>query len=109
MNLEFPTQVPFPLSPARPNEEDRAGASGFLEAISNFLNHLSERPTTPSLDAADSGLDHDHSNESICGGVPAEFTQEAITAVIRNIALPAKDEYVWDPAQYRWILKVIPI
>ena len=110
MNLDFPTQVPFPSNPTRPLDDDGAGASAFLGAIGDFLNHLSEQQTTtpPTLDAAGPGLDHGN-QESICGGLSAEIHQEAITAVIRNIARLTKDEYVWDPVQYRWIIRVIPI
>ena len=110
MNLDFPTQVSFPSNPTRPFDDDGAGASAFPGAISDFLNRLSEQQTStpPSFDTAGPCLD-DSNQESICRGPSEDVNQEAITAVIRNIALPNKDEYVWDAAQYRWVLRVIPI
>ena len=110
MNLEFPTYLPFPLYPTHPTEEDEAGANAFLEALNDFLSHLFQQHTTTRryFDAASVHFD-DSNQESTGRSRSAEVTQEAIAAVIKNITQSTKGEYVWDPAQNCWILKLTPI
>jgi hypothetical protein len=110
MNLEFPTCLPFPLYPTPPTEEDEAGASAFLEAFRDFLNHLFEQHTTTCRYFNAASFYFDDSNQESTGrSRSAEVTQEAIAAVIKNISHPAKGEYVWDAAQNCWVLKLTPI
>jgi hypothetical protein len=110
MNLIFPTQLSFPSYPVRPTEEDDAVRSAFLQALAEFFQHLVRQHTSTRryFEAADFHFDSSN-QESQARARSADSTQEAISFVIRNITQPAKGEYVWDPAQNRWVLKLIPV
>jgi len=110
MNLEFPTSLLFPLYPTRPDEDVEGGAAAFRKALRDFLNHLSEQNTATCcyFDAANVYFD-DCNQESTSRSRSDEVTHEAIASVIKNITHPAKGEYVWDPAQNRWVLKLTPV
>ena len=111
MNLEFPTHLPFPLYPTRPTEEDEAGANAFLEALRRLLSATSSSSTRPlaAISMPPVFYFDDSNQESTGRSRSAEVTQEAIAAVIKNITQPTKGEYVWDPAQNCWVLKLTPI
>lgn len=110
MNLIFPTQSTFPLYPVRPTEEDELAATSFLDALREFFQHLLRQHTNTSryFDAAAFYFDssNQESHDRVCS---ADATQEAITFVIKNITQPTKGEYVWDPEQNRWVLKLTAI
>jgi hypothetical protein len=110
MNLQFPTFLPFPLYPTRPTEGDEAGATSFLEALNDFLHHLFQQHTSTRhyFDAAGFYF-NDSNQENADRSRSAEVSQEAISAVIKNITHPAKGEYVWDAAKNCWVLKLTPI
>ncbi len=110
MNLVFPTQLQFPLYPTRPTEEDEAGLSAFFEALRAFFQHVVQQHSATSryFDAADFYLESGN-QESMVTAQSTDVTAEAIAAVIKNITQPTKGEYVWDPAQNCWKLKLTPI
>ncbi|HEX2271060.1 MAG TPA: hypothetical protein VHH35_16060, partial [Pyrinomonadaceae bacterium] len=102
MNLIFPTQLPFPLYPVRPVEEDEVAASSFLDALREFFQHLMQQHTTTRRYFEAAEFHFDSSNQESQDRVrSADATQEAITFVIQNITQPTRGEYVWDPEQNR--------
>jgi hypothetical protein len=110
MNLIFPTHLPFPSYPTRPTEEDEAGVSAFFEALREFFQHLVRQNTSTRryFDAAGFYFDNDN-QESAVRTRSADVTEEAIAAVIKNITPPTECQYVWDPAQNCWVLKLTPV
>jgi hypothetical protein len=110
MNLIFPTQLSFPSYPIRPTEEDGAGGSAFFEALREFFQHLLRQHATTRryFEAAEFYFDSSN-KEKLVRARSADATQEAITFVIKNITQQTKGEYVWDPAQNRWVLKLTPV
>ena len=110
MNLIYPTQLPFPSYPVRPTEEDEAGTTTFLEALAEFFKHLLQQHTNTRryFEAAEFYFDSTN-RESQDRTRSADVSQEAISFVIQNITRPTKGEYVWDPVQNRWVLKLTPV
>jgi hypothetical protein len=110
MRLIFPTQLSFPLYPVRPTEEDEVASASFLDALREFFQHLLRQHTTTSRYFKAAEFYFDSSNQESQDRVrSADATQEAISYVIQNITQPTKGEYVWDPEQNRWVLKLTPI
>ena len=110
MNLMFPTHLQFPLYPTRPVEVDEYGASAFMAALREFFQHFVQQRSTTNryFDAAGFYLDNSN-QENTVRTHSADVTEQAIAAVIKNINQPTDGQYVWDPAQNRWVLKLIPI
>lgn len=110
MNLIFPTHSSFPLYPVRPVAEDEVASSSFFEALREFFQHLLRQHTSTRryFEAAEFYFDSSN-QESVDRTRSANATQEAIAYVIQNITQPTKGEYVWDPEQNRWVLKLTPI
>lgn len=110
MNLIFPTQLSFPMYPTPPVEQEEAGTSSFLEALAEFFQHLLRQHSSTRRYFQAAEFYFDSSNqESQIRSRSADAAQEAITSVIQNITRPTKGEYVWDPAQNCWVLKVTPV
>jgi hypothetical protein len=110
MNLIFPTYTPFPSYPTRPTEEDEAAATAFLQALFEFFRHLQQQhtSTTRYFDAAHYYFDQSN-QESTERTQSAGVTQEAISAVIKNIHRPSIGEYVWVSAQNCWVLILVTL
>jgi predicted HD phosphohydrolase len=109
MNLIFPTRLSFPLYPVQPTEQDEASGSAFLEALRDFFQHILRQHTSTRRYFQAAEFYFDSSNqESHVRTSSADAAQEAISAVIQNITQPTKGEYVWDPSQNRWVLKLTP-
>jgi hypothetical protein len=110
MNLIFPTQLSFPLYPVQPTEEDEAAGSAFLEALREFFQHLLRQHTSTRryFEAAEFYFDSSN-QENLDRTRSANTTQEAIAFVIQNITQQTRGEYVWDPEQNRWVLKLTPV
>ncbi|HET6976029.1 MAG TPA: hypothetical protein VFI24_06885 [Pyrinomonadaceae bacterium] len=109
MNLIFPTQLPFPTYPVPPTEQGEEGASSFLEALAQFFQHLlQQHASTRRYFQAAEFYCQSANQENQDRTQSADASQQAITFVIQNIIRPTRGEYVWDPAQNRWVLRVTP-
>lgn len=110
MNLIFPTQLSFPTYPAAPVEEEEAARSAFLEALAEFFQHLFQQHSSTRRYFQAAEFYFDSSNREAQDRThSADATQQAISFVIQNITPPTQGEYVWDPAQNCWVLKVTPV
>jgi len=80
-----------------------------MDALNEFFQHLWQQHTTTSryFAAADFYVS-DSNQDSMLRTESATVTEQAIAAVVKNIVQPVKREYVWDPAQNRWVLSLVP-
>ena len=106
LNLEFPTHLIFPLYPTRPLPEDNNEAfTAFLDALRAFFNQLQRQNESANRYFAATNFGFNDANqESMLRTESAEVAEQALSAVIKNIAQPVKREYVWDTNQNRWVL-----
>jgi|SRR5215510_387631 len=109
LNLTFPTTQLFPTYPTRPAAEDNDALSAFMDALREFFQQLWQQHTSATRYFAAAGFYVNDSNQdSMLRTESADVTEQAIAAVVKNIVQPVKREYVWDPAQNRWVLSLIP-
>jgi hypothetical protein len=105
LDFTFPTQLIFPMYPNGPAPEDNEALTAFLDALRAFFNQLQQQQASTSryFSAASFYFNDGHA-ESTVRTESADVTQQAISAVIKNIAQPVKREYVWDANENRWVL-----
>jgi hypothetical protein len=110
MSLTFPTLPPLPFYPTRPAEGDEESASAFLAALRDFFQHLFQQHATTRryFDAAGFYC-NDANRDSVLRTESQDLSQQAISAVIKNIVPLTKREYVWDAAEQRWVWRSIQI
>jgi hypothetical protein len=108
-DLTFPSEQVFPLYPTRPELEDDPAFSAFLDALNDFFQHLfSQNASTRSYFQAAGVYFNDTNQESALRTQSADVTEQAIAAVIKNIAHPTRREYVWSAEENRWVLVLLP-
>ena len=109
MSLIFPTYLPFPLFPVRPPEGGDEAEAAFFDALREFLEQLQHQHAAAGRYFEAAGfLQADSSQDDSIRTRSENVSEEAISAVIKNIEQPLKREYVWDATQGRWILRLIP-
>ena len=110
MNLLFPTQLKFPSYAVRPTAEGEATSTSSLDAFTEFFQQLLRQHASTRSYFDTAGFYLDSANQDNLGrACSAEASQEAIAAVINNFAQQTKGDYVWDPVQNRWVLKLTPL
>ena len=108
-NLTFPTQQVFPSYPTQPEPEDAEGLEAFFEALNDFFQHLfTQHDSTRRYFQAADFYFNDSNQESGLRTQSADVSEQAIAAVIKNIAHPTRREYVWNAAENRWVLVLLP-
>ena len=107
--IDFPTQLIFPLYPTRPGPEDSNETfTAFLDALRAFVNQLQrQNESTNRYFSATNFHFNDANQESTLRQESAEVAEQALSAVIQNIAQPVKREYVWDANENRWVLVLL--